>query len=81
MARRHFEHFEALSSAIPADAAYEAVIAVKRRDGDDDLHLFRVAGGRRFDLQSEAETAAEAALNKVREVGDDGELIWEEHAI
>ncbi|MCW3148476.1 hypothetical protein N8H22_07665 [Stutzerimonas stutzeri] len=80
MARKHFEHFEALSSAVPAEDAYEAIIAVKRRGADEHLHIFKVAAGRRFDLFSEAETAAEAALNKVREVNEDGELIWEEHA-
>ena len=32
-------------------------------------------------LASEADVAAEAALTKVREVSDEGELIWEENAI
>ena len=38
MARKHFEKFEAISSAVPAEDAFEAVIAVKRRDGDESLH-------------------------------------------
>ena len=57
MARKHFEKFEAISSAVPAEDAFEAVIAIKRRD------------------------SAEAALTKVIEVSDEGQLIWEEHAI
>lgn len=82
MARKHFENYEAISSAVPADDAFEAVIAVKRRDTDENARVFKVANGRRFDLASEADVAAEAALSKVREVNDDdGELIWEENAI
>jgi hypothetical protein len=81
MARKHFENYEAISSAVPAEDAFEAVIAVKRRGTDDDAHVFHVANGRRFDLASEADVAAEAALTKVREVSDEGELIWEENAI
>ncbi len=81
MARKHFEHHEAISSAVPADDRFEAVIAVKRRGTDDTARVFTVANGQRYDLASEADVAAEAALTKVREVDDDGELIWEEHAI
>ena len=81
MARKHFEKFEAISSAVPAEDAFEAVIAVKRRDGDESLHIFKVADGRRYDLVSEAEVAADAALTKVVEISDEDELIWEEHAI
>lgn len=81
MARKHFAQFEAISSAVPADDAYEAVIAVQRRGTDEHVLVFKVANGRRYDLASEAEVAAEAALTKVREVSDEGELIWEENAI
>lgn len=81
MARKHFEHHEAISSAVPTDDGFEAVIAVKRRGTDDNAHVFKVANGRHYDLASEADVVAEAALTKVREVSDDGELIWEENAI
>jgi hypothetical protein len=81
MARKHFENFEAISSAVPADGAFEAVIALKRRGTDDNAHVITVANGRRYDLASEADVAAEAALTKVREISEDGELIWEENAI
>lgn len=81
MARKHFDKHEAISSAVPVDDGFEAVIAVKRRDTDENAHVFKVANGRRYDLASEADVAAEAALTKVREVNDDGELIWEENAI
>lgn len=81
MARKHFENYEAISSAVPADDRFEAVIAVKRRGTDDNAQIFKVANGRQYDLASEADVAAEAALTKVREVSDEGELIWEEHAI
>ncbi|NKQ09710.1 hypothetical protein [Pseudomonas sp. SST3] len=81
MARKHFENHEAISSAVPAEGGFEAVIAVKRRDTDENARVVTVANGRRYDLASEADVAAEAALTKVREVNDDGELIWEENAI
>jgi len=81
MARKHFEMFDAISSAVPAEDSFEAVIAVKRRGGDEPLHIFKVANGRRYDLASEAEEAADAALTKVVEVSDEAELIWEENAI
>jgi len=57
------------------------VIAIKRRDSDEDVQVFKVADGRRYDLASEADAIAEAALTKVIEVSDEGQLIWEEHAI
>lgn len=81
MARKHFEKFEAMSSAVPAEDAFEAVIVIKRRDSDEDVQVFKVADGRRYDLASEADAIAEAALTKVIEVSDEGQLIWEEHAI
>ncbi|RRV38608.1 hypothetical protein EGJ12_07655 [Stutzerimonas stutzeri] len=81
MARKHFEKFEAISSAVPAGDAFEAVIAIKRRDSDEDVQVFKVADGRRYDLASEADAIAEAALTKVIEISDEGQLIWEEHAI
>lgn len=80
MARKHFDKFEAVSSAVPVDDAFEAVIAIKRREGNEDLRIFRVADGKRYDLASEADVVAEAALNKVLEISDGGELIWEENA-
>jgi len=81
MARKHFENHEAISSAVPSADGFEAVIAVKRRGTDENAHVFKVANGRRYDLASEADVAAEAALTKVREVSDQDELIWEENAI
>ena len=81
MARKHFEKFEAISSAVPAEDAFEAVIAIKRRDSDEDVQVFKVADGRRYDLASEADAIAEAAVTKGIEVSGEGQLIWEEHAI
>lgn len=77
MARRHFHQFDALSSAVPDGDVFKAVIAVKRRGTDEAARLHQVANGQRYDLASEADSAAEAALVKVVEVGDDGALIWE----
>ncbi len=71
MARKHFEKFEAISSAVPAEDAFEAVIAIKRRDSDEDVHVFKVADGRRYDLASEADAIAEAALTKEKGLPDE----------
>ena len=77
MARKHFQHYEAISSAMPAGNAYEAVIGVKRR-GDDSRPRFHVVGyGQRFRRVLEAEEVAEAALTKVLEVDENGALIME----
>ncbi|WP_120993958.1 hypothetical protein HKW98_07495 [Stutzerimonas urumqiensis] len=80
MARKHFEHFEAISSAVPDGDAFAAVIAVKRRDTDESATVHQVANGNRYDLASEADVAAEAALTKVTEVTEEGDLIWEPNA-
>jgi hypothetical protein len=77
MARKHFQQYEAISSAMPAGNDYEAVIGVKRR-GDDTRPRFHVVGyGQRFHRLTEAEEVAEAALTKVVEVDEDGGLIME----
>ncbi|ACO78031.1 hypothetical protein AvCA_18180 [Azotobacter vinelandii CA] len=81
MARKHFAKFDAISSAVPVDDVFEAVIAVKRRGVDENARVHKVANGQRYDLASEADAAAEAALSKVVEVRDDGELLWEPHAL
>ena len=72
MARKHFENHEAISSAVPTTGGFEAVIAVKRRDTDANAHVFKVANGQHYDLASEADVAAEAALTKVREISPEG---------
>lgn len=77
MARKHFQRFEAISSAMPAGEAYEAVIAVKRRDDDSEPRFHRVGYGQHFNRVFEAEEVAEAALTKVVEIDDDGGLIME----
>lgn len=81
MARKHFAKFDAISSAVPADEGFEAVIAVKRRGVNENARIHHIASGHRYDLASEADAVAEAALTKVIEVRDDGELIWEPNAV
>ncbi|MBB2895948.1 hypothetical protein [Pseudomonas sp. AS2.8] len=81
MAIKHFNHHEAISSAVPAEQGFEAVIAVKARREDAHPVFHKVATERHFDLASEAEEAADAALNRVTEIGDDDELLWDEQAV
>lgn len=75
MAQRHFEHHEAISSALPVGGGFAAVIAVKRRDSEERPQFHTVAFGRQFALASEADAAAEAALNKLVEIGAQGQLL------
>ncbi|WP_263142474.1 hypothetical protein [Pseudomonas sp. RIT-PI-AD] len=81
MARKHFKEFEAISSAYPEDGGFKAVIGVMRRNAQEKPHFHKVANDQAYALASEADEAAEAALTKVLEITDEGELIWEEHAV
>lgn len=74
---RHFEHYEAVASALPVEGGYQAVIAVKTRDPDARPKVHVLADGHRYDLAFEAEEVAHAALARVREVNAEGELLWE----
>lgn len=77
MARKHFKAYEAVSSAFPEGEAFKAVIALKRRDRDEEPRIHQVTQ-RLYDLAAEADEAANAALNRVLEVDEFGELIWED---
>lgn len=74
---RHFEHYEAVASALPVEGGYQAVIAVKTRDPDAKPVVHALAEGHRYDLAFEAEEIAHAALAKVREISEAGDLLWE----
>lgn len=74
---RHFEHYEAVASALPVEDGYQAVIAVKTRDPGAKPLVHALAEGHVYDLASEAEEVAHAALVKVKEVSGAGELLWE----
>ena len=74
---RHFEHYEAVASALPVEDGYQAVIAVKTRDPDSRPVVHTLAEGHRYDLAFEAEEVAHAALAKLKEISREGELLWE----
>lgn len=74
---RHFEHYEAVASALPVGDGYQAVIAVKTRDPDARPVVHTLAEGHRYDLAFEAEEVAHAALAKLKEISREGELLWE----
>lgn len=76
MARKHFRAYEAVSTAFPAGEAFKAVIALKHRDRDEEPLIHQVTP-RLYDLATEADEAANAALNRVLEVDEFGELVWE----
>ncbi|KHL69974.1 hypothetical protein SF06_10640 [Pseudomonas flexibilis] len=74
---RHFEHYEAVASALPVEDGYQAVIAVKTRDPGARPVVHTLAEGHRYDLAFEAEEVAHAALAKLKEISREGELLWE----
>ena len=74
---RHFEHYEAVASALPVEDGYQAVIAVKTRDPDARPVVHTLAEGHRYDLAFEAEEVAHAALAKLKEISREGELLWD----
>lgn len=81
MARKHFARYEAISSAVPVEDAYEPVIAIKRRGTDEKARIHAISTGKHYHFASEADAIAEAALTKVMEVSDTGELIFEPNAL
>lgn len=74
---KHFEHHEAVASALPVEGGYQAVIAVKTRDPEAKPVVHPLAEGRRYGMAFEAEEVAHAALAKVKGVGVEGQLLWE----
>ncbi|KQQ67782.1 hypothetical protein ASF84_01160 [Pseudomonas sp. Leaf127] len=76
MARREFEHFEAVSAAIPAQGAYQAAIAVKALQSGGAPRFHAVLDGQAFKTADEADQAAVGELERLLGVDADAELVW-----
>lgn len=77
MARREFPHFEAVSAMVPVDGGgYNAAIAVKALGMGGAPRFHKVLEGQVFKGAIAADEAACAELERLRGVGEDGELIW-----
>jgi hypothetical protein len=76
MARKAFQHHEAVSAVVPGEGGYSAAIAVKVLVDGGAPRFHKVLDGQRFSKAFEADEAASAELERLRDVDVDGELVW-----
>ncbi|WP_295473874.1 hypothetical protein [uncultured Pseudomonas sp.] len=76
MARRVFQHFEAVTAVIPAPGSYQAAIAVKALDGGGAPRFHGLLPGQTFSTADEADRAAESELQRLLDVDAAAELVW-----
>ncbi|MBD8491757.1 hypothetical protein IFR09_07020 [Pseudomonas syringae] len=76
MARKVFEHFEAVSAAIPTQGVYQAAIAVKALSGGGAPRFHAVLEGQTFKTADEADQAAAEALERLVDVDSEAALVW-----
>jgi hypothetical protein len=70
MARKAFQHHEAVSAVIPGEGGYSAAIAVKALVDGGAPRFHKILDGQRFSKAFEADEAASAQLAQLRE------LVW-----
>jgi|GEM_PF-1240726 len=76
MARREFEHFEAVSAAVPGEGSYRAAIAVKALGAAGAPRFHKVLPDTTFKTALSADQAACHELARLVAVDGDGELVW-----
>jgi len=76
MARKAFEHFEAVSAVVPGEGGYHAAIAVKALGGSGAPRFHKVLEGQIFKTAKDADEAAALQLTHLKGVSEDGGLIW-----
>lgn len=76
MARREFQHFEAVSAAVPGEGGYSAAIAVKELGAGGAPRFHKILPGSTFSTAMTADQAACDELAKLADVDADGELVW-----
>jgi hypothetical protein len=76
MARKAFEHFEAVSAVVPGEGGYHAAIAVKALDGSGAPSFHKVLEGQIFKTANEADLAAAKELTRLKDVKEDADLLW-----
>jgi hypothetical protein len=75
MARKEFQHFEAVSAASPREGGYNAAIAVKRLGAGGAPTFHHVLKDQTFATALEADQAAVQELERLIDVNPEGELI------
>ncbi|WP_150658565.1 hypothetical protein [Pseudomonas fluorescens] len=76
MARKAFETFEAVSAVIPREGGYHAAIATKAIGGSGAPRFHKLLEEQTFKTAHEADEAAAKELTRLRDVSEDGDLIW-----
>ena len=76
MARKAFEHFEAVSAVVPGEGGYHAAIAVKALGGAGAPRFHKVLEGQTFKTANEADLAAAKELTRLKDVKEDTDLLW-----
>jgi hypothetical protein len=76
MARKAFDHFEAVSAVVPGEGGYHAAIAVKALGGAGAPRFHKVLDGQIFKTANEADLAAAKELTRLKDVKEDTDLLW-----
>ena len=76
MARKAFDHFEAVSAVVPCEGGYHAAIAVKALGGSGTPRFHKVLEGQIFKTANEADLAAAKELTHLKDVKEDADLLW-----
>ncbi|CAI8965149.1 Acyl-CoA_dh_C domain-containing protein [Pseudomonas sp. IT-P12] len=76
MARKAFDHFEAVSAVVPREGGYYAAIATKQIGGAGAPRFNKLLEDQTFKTAMEADAAAAVELTRLKGVGEEGELIW-----
>jgi hypothetical protein len=76
MARKAFDHFEAVSAVVPGEGGYHAAIAVKAIGGTGAPRFHKVLEGQVFKTANEADLAAAKELTRLKDVKEDADLLW-----
>ena len=76
MARKAFDHFEAVSAVVPGEGGYHAAIAVKALGGSGAPRFHKVLEGQTFKTANEADLAAAKELTRLKDVKEDTDLLW-----
>jgi len=76
MARKEFQHYEAVSAAVRGDDGYNAAIAVKALGGSAAPAFHRVLLDQQFKTALAADQAAVQELERLVDVTSEGELMF-----
>ncbi|QAY87810.1 hypothetical protein SAMN04489798_5893 [Pseudomonas arsenicoxydans] len=76
MARKAFDHFEAVSAVVPREGGYYAAIATKPIGGSGAPRFNKLLEDQTFKTAKEADEAAALRLTHLKGVKEDGDLIW-----